>query len=219
MQQINFYLPEFQPNREPFRSSQLAMGLLVLVLVLAGVTLNSHLSNKKLEQELASQTDKVQGLRNQLQQFATMSPKVDLIQLDNQIVQYKTSIARKQQLLQVIAYQSLGNNKGFSAELETMARQSSDDISLNMFSLNNGGTYLEMIGQATSADKLPAYIQALKSETSFNDVSFGVVAITPAKHQAGIFSFVVAQAGDEALDSVSAVQRKIRENQQVRATP
>ena len=219
MQQINFYLPEFQPNREPFRSSQLAIGLLFLVVLLAGVTVNSYLSNKKLEQELAGQTDQLQGLRNQLQQFATMSPKVDLIQLDNQIVQYKTSIARKQQLLQVIAYQSLGNNKGFSAELETMARQSTDDISLNMFSLNNGGTYLEMIGQATSADKLPAYIQALKSETSFNDVSFGVVAITPAKHQAGIFSFVVAQAGDDALDNVSAVQRKIRENQQVRATP
>lgn len=219
MQQINFYLPEFQPNREPFRSSQLAIGLLILILLLAGVTVNSYLNNKKLEQELAGQTDQVQSLRNQLQQFATMSPKVDLIQLDNQIVQYKTSIARKQQLLQVIAYQSLGNNKGFSAELETMARQSTDDISLAMFSLINGGTYLEMIGQATSADKLPAYIQALKSEASFNQVSFGVVAITPAKHQSGIYSFVVAQAGDQALENVSAVQRKIKETEQARAIP
>jgi hypothetical protein len=219
MQQINFYLPEFQPNREPFRSSQLAIGLLLLILVLAGATLNSHLSNKKLEQELVSQTDHVQGLRDQLQQFATLSSKVDLIQLDNQIVHYKTAISRKQQLLQVIAYQRLGNNKGFSAELETMARQSSDDIALTMFSLINGGTYLEMIGQSTSADKLPAYIQALKSEASFNDVSFGVVAITPAKHQIGIYSFVVAQAGDEALESVSAVQRKIKDNQQARAIP
>ena len=219
MQQINFYLPEFQPNREPFRSSQLAIGLLILILLLAGVTVNSYLSNKKLEQELAGQTDQLQGLRNQLQQFATMSPKVNLIQLDNQIVQYKTSIARKQQLLQVIAYQSLGNNKGFSAELETMARQSSDDISLAMFSLNNGGTYLEMIGQATRADKLPAYIQALKSEAAFNDVSFGVVAITPAKHQLGIYSFIVAQAGNQNLDTASAVQRKIKESEQARATP
>lgn len=219
MQQINFYLPEFQPNREPFRSSQLAIGLLILILLLAGVTVNSYLNNKKLEQELAGQNDQLQGLRNQLQQFATMSPKVDLIQLDNQIVQYKTSIARKQQLLQVIAYQSLGNNKGFSAELETMARQSTDDISLTMFSLINGGTYLEMIGQATSADKLPAYIQALKSEASFNQVSFGVVAITPTKHQSGIYSFVVAQAGDQALENVSAVQRKIKETEQARAIP
>lgn len=219
MQQINFYLPEFQPNREPFRSSQLAIGLLILILLLAGVTVNSYLSNKKLEQELAGQTDQLQGLRNQLQQFATMSPKVNLIQLDNQIVQYKTSIARKQQLLQVIAYQSLGNNKGFSAELETMARQSSDDISLTTFSLNNGGTYLEMIGQATRADKLPAYIQALKSDAAFNDVSFGVVAITPAKHQLGIYSFVVAQAGNQNLETASAVQRKIKESEQARATP
>ncbi len=219
MQQINFYLPEFQPNREPFRSSQLAIGLLILILLLAGVTINSYLSNKKLEQELAGQTDQLQGLRNQLQQFATMSPKVNLIQLDNQIVQYKTSIARKQQLLQVIAYQSLGNNKGFSAELETMARQSSDDISLTTFSLNNGGTYLEMIGQATRADKLPAYIQALKSDAAFNDVSFGVVAITPAKHQLGIYSFVVAQAGNQNLETASAVQRKIKESEQARATP
>lgn len=219
MQQINFYLPEFQPNREPFRSSQIAIGLLILIVLLAGLTLNSHWNNKKLEQELVSQTDKVQELRNQLQQFATRSPKVDLIQLDNQIVHYKTAISRKQQLLQVIAYQRLGNNRGFSAELETMARQSSDEISLTMFSLNNGGAYLEMIGQATSADKLPAYIQALKSEASFNEVSFGVVAITPSKHQTGVYSFVVAQAGDDALDSVSAVQRKIKENQQTRVIP
>ena len=37
--------------------------------------------------------------------------------------------------------------------------------------------------------------------------------------EAGIYSFVVAQAADEALDSVSAVQRKIKENQQARALP
>lgn len=216
MQQINFYLPEFQPNREPFRSAHIFIAALLLIVLLVATTINSIYSNRELEQKLITNKGQVENLKGQLQQYAKISPQTNIIELDNQIFRLKTDIARKQQLLQVIAYQRLGNNTGFSAQLETMSRQSDSTIALTIFSLKSGGSYLELVGQATAAERLPAYIQGLKTEASFKDISFGVVDIEPDK--SGLYQFVVAHSAEPSKEAVSAVQVYVKENEE-RAIP
>lgn len=210
MQQINFYLPEFQPNREPFRASQILLLILLLAIFLASVTIKSSFDNRELEKQLLSNKVQVDDLKGQLQQFAHLSPQTDVVVLDNQISHLKNDVIKKQQLLQVIAYQRLGNNTGFSAQLETMARQSSDNLALSIFSLKAGGSYLEMVGQARTAGAVPAYIQALKTETSFRDISFGVVDVMP--DTSGLYKFMVAHAANSSDQTISAVQLYIKEN-------
>lgn len=217
MQQVNFYLPEFQPNREPFRSTQIFIVLVLLIILLAATTVNSIYSNRKLEQQLGVNKGQVENLKGQLQQFAMTSPQTNIIELDNQIFHLKSDIERKQQLLQVIAYQRLGNNTGFSAQLETMARQSDTNIALTIFSLKAGGSYLELVGQAATAEYVPAYIQGLKTEPSFKDVSFGVVDIEPDK--SGLYRFVVAQAANSPAATVSAVQTYLKDNDEKGVAP
>jgi Tfp pilus assembly protein PilN len=210
MQQINFYLPEFQPNREPFRASQILLLLILLVILLTAVTIKSSFNNRELEKQLLSNKVQVDDLKGQLQQFVHLSPQTDVIVLDNQIARLKNDVVRKLQLLQVIAYQPLGNSTGFSAQLETMARQSSDNLSLSIFSLKAGGSYLEMVGQARTAGHVPAYIKALKTEASFREISFGVVDVSP--DQSGLYKFVVAQAANPSDQTESAVQLYIKDN-------
>jgi uncharacterized protein YpmS len=212
MQQINFYLPEFQPNREPFRSSQLVFVLIIVMLLLAIFTFKSNSNNNELQKKLEQDSLQVNGIKSQLQQFANSKIQVNIVELDNRIIQIKNEIARRQQLLQVISYQRLGNDKGFSAQLEAMARQSNPQIALEIFSLKHGGNYLEMVGNTTSADKLPAYIGLLKLETVFSDVSFGVLEIKPDTKFSGQLRFVVAEPEqDSRIDDISAVQTYVKE--------
>lgn len=213
MQQINFYLPEFQPNREPFRSSQIIISLIVMLLLLAVITWLSISDNKAMAKKLEADTLQAQGLKDQLQQFANSKTQVNIVELDNKIIQIKNEIARRQQLLQIISYQRLGNDQGFSAQLEAMARQSNPQISLEIFSIKQGGNYVELVGKTTSADKLPAYIGSLKSEAVFRDVSFGVVDIKPTGQSSGQLQFVVAEPEQQAKsDQISAVQTYVKES-------
>src|SRR5690606_12983693 len=136
----------------------------LLMLLLAGFTLMSISDNNKMAEKLQQEKTQVQTLKDQLQQFANSKTQVNIAELDNKILQIKNEIARRQQLLQIISYQRLGNDRGFSTQLESMARQSHPQIALEIFSIKQGGNYLELVGKTTAADKLPAYIGALKSE-------------------------------------------------------
>jgi len=211
MQQINFYLPEFQPNREPFRSSQIVLILGVLICLFGIVTIKSAFDNKSMQAKILQETEQVNSLRGQFQQFANSKTKVNLIELDNKILQLKNEIARRQQLLHIISYQRLGNDQGFSTQLEAMARQSNKYLALEIFSLKNGGSYLELVGKTTSAELLPAYIIALKSESAFSDVSFGVVSMEPVNKNSGYLQFVVAEPKpDTNGEKMSAVQSYVK---------
>lgn len=215
MQQINFYLPEFQPNREPFRSSQILIASAILFLLLIAVTFKTSSDNKLLAQALEADKLQLQGLKDQLQEFANSKRQINVVELDNQIIQLKSEIERRQQLMQVISYQELGNDRGFSTQLEAMAKQSNADISLEIFSIKNGGNYVELVGKTTSADQLPAYIRSLKSEDAFRKVGFGVLHIQPVKSSgSGFLQFVLAEPSQSgSLDAESAVQRHIKDHQ------
>ncbi len=212
MQQINFYLPEFQPNREPFRSSQILVLLLISVILLIAVTVKTSSDNKRMEKNLDQENIQTQTLKSQLQQFVTSKKQVNIVDLDNKIFMIKSDIARRQQLLQLISYQSLGNDQGFSTQLEAMAKHSNSGISLEIFSIKQGGNYVELVGKTTSADKLPAYIHSLKSEEYFHNVSFGVLEIEPLKDRSGYLQFVLAEPVKEFDKQVSAVQTYIKES-------
>lgn len=211
MQQINLYLPEFQPNREPFRSSHILWLLLISIVLLCAVTFKTHQNNDEIAKTIEQDKVQTQTLRAQLQEFASYKNQVNIVDLDNKIFKLKNEIARRQQLLQLVSYQYLGNDKGFSGQLESMARQSNPGIALEIFSIKHGGRYLELVGKTTSADKLPAYIYALKSEKDFNDVSFGVLKIEPVSGTSGHLQFVLAEAEKESGEGVSAVQLYIKE--------
>ncbi len=213
MQQINFYLPEFQPNRELFRSSVILIFIFSFILLLAIITITSNTDNKAIQKQIDQKKIVADNIKNQLQQFSDSKVHVSMIELDNKIIEIKNEISRREQLLQVISYQQLGNDLGFSAQMEAMARQSNPQISLTIFSIKRGGKYLELVGKTTSADRLPAYIAALKSETVFSQTGFGVLTIKPDLRLKEHLQFVVAESEQKNTEaSISAVQLYVKEN-------
>lgn len=193
MQQINLYLPEFQPNREPLRAVQMLWGSGIFILLLGIVSLLSASANRERAEALEASRAQLDQLKITVVQLEQQRPRNNLAELDAQIVQLTLERDRREQILTIIANKNLGNNSGFSAYLQALGRQSLDTISLAVFSLQRGGNYIEFAGQAQSAEQIPLYIQRLRAEPIFARSAFGVLNLAPVKNNQGVFDFSLAR--------------------------
>lgn len=208
MQQINLYLPEFQPNREPLRSIHMLWGMAVFVVLLIATSVFSAQHNREREQEINQSRLQLEQLKAQVAQLEQQRPISNLAELDAQSLRLTQELNRREQILHVIANKNLGNNSGFSAHLQALGRQSLDTLSLEVFSLLEGGNYLEFAGKARAVDQVPLYLQRLRTEAAFAQTAFGVLLAEPQKDATGVFAFFLARqtADNEQNESKTAVQ-------------
>lgn len=219
MQQINLYLPEFQPNREPLRSIQMLWGLGLCVVLLIVVTLVSANANRERERAIAQSRMQLEQLKVQITQLEQQRPRNNLAELDVQIVQLTQELDRRGQIFNIIANKDLGNNTGFSAHLQALGRQSLSTVSISVFSLQQGGNYAEFAGKTRAADQIPLYIQRLRNEPIFTQAAFGVLNIEPEENNAGLFDFSLARQGAANAnepETKTAVQMLLELNEQAR---
>lgn len=213
MQQINLYLPEFQPNREPLRSIHMLWGIGVFILLLALVSFFSAQKNQQRAQEISQQRAQLEQLKAQIVQLEQQRPTSNLAELDGQFFTLTEDLARREKIYEIIVNQDLGNNTGFSSHLQALGRQSLDTISLDAFSLLTGGKYLEFAGKTRSVDQIPLYVQRLRSEPAFAGSAFGVLNAEPPKNDAGIFIFSLARQDKPVQEETkTAVQERMEKN-------
>lgn len=197
MQQINLYLPEFRPNREPLRSIHMAWGGLGFLVLLLCFSFYSHHQSGLLEQQLVAEQKSQETMQAQLKILSVQKPAQASAELDAKIIKLQKSLQRHQQILSMISQQDLGNDKGFSAQLNALGQASLNTISVETFSLQRGGKYAELSGLTRSADQIPLYLQRLRRDASFSDVGFGVLNVERDKHQSGLLKFSLAKAKDD----------------------
>lgn len=197
MQQINLYLPEFRPNREPLRAIHMAWGLLAFFVLLIGVSIYTSFQEKDLQQRLEKERKLQQTMQLQLQTLSAQRPAQASADLDAQITLFQNELQRRQQILAMISSNDLGNDKGFSAQLIAMAQASLTTISIESFSLQQGGTYAELTGKTRSADQIPLYLQRLRNDPVFAHVGFGVLNVGRDKNTNGLLKFSLARFNEE----------------------
>ena len=197
MQQINLYLPEFRPNREPLRAIHMLWGALVLLVLLVCFSVYSSHQHGLLQTQLVAEQKAQETLQTQLKVLAAQKPAQASADLDVKITQLQKNVQRHQQILAMISSQDLGNDKGFSAQLNALAQASLNTISVKSFSLQRGGKYAELTGLTRSADQIPLYLQRLRKDPSFTDVGFGVLSIERDTEQGGLLKFSLAKAKDD----------------------
>ena len=213
MQQINLYLPEFRPSREPLRAVHMLWILVAIAAILGLFSIYTHSQHEKLLVELADAQQQQKTLQSQLQLLTQQKPVQAGINSDAKLLQLQHSLQRRQRILAAISSQHLGNQKGFSAQLTTLATASLNTISLETFSLQKGGTYAEFTGKARTADQIPLYLQKLRANESFANVGFGVLNVERDKKSNGLLSFSVAKTRP-TTDVTKAASEKIRSAEQ-----
>lgn len=193
MQQINLYLPEFQPNREPLRSVHMLWGALALLLLLLLASYLSNSSNKALLAQVETQRAQLEQLKKQSDELTKSQPQTSLAVLEAEALALRTELDRRERLVGIVSNTDLGNSAGFSGHLRAMSHQALDTIALDVFSLSHGGNYAEFAGKTTAGDQIPLYLQRLRAETPFARVAFGVLNIVPSKKNPGLLEFSLSQ--------------------------
>lgn len=218
MQQINLYLPEFQPNREPMRSIHMLWGLIVFVVLLVLFSLFTVNTNSERARALENNRQQLEQRKQQLLQLEQQRPSQNLAELDAEILRLQEELQRREQILGIIANKKLGNNTGYSGHLYALGNQSLDTISLQAFSLQQGGSYVEFAGQTHAADQVPLYIQRLLTQAVFAESAFGVLQIKPAP--GGVFDFSLAKDDprNSAVAEKTAVQMLLEVNEKAAAS-
>ncbi|MFO1388081.1 MSHA biogenesis protein MshI [Cellvibrio sp.] len=196
MQQINLYLPEFRPNREPVRAIHMLWAGLAFIVLLIAFSIYSNHQYKLLEQQLTDEKAAQHNMLAQLQAIAARKPAQTSAQLDAKIAQLQKNLQRHNQILSMISHQDLGNDKGFSAQVGALGQASLNTMSLESFSLQKGGKYAELKGLTRTADQIPLYLQRLRKDPAFSEVGFGVLTME-RDIQTGLLKFSLAKAKDE----------------------
>jgi Tfp pilus assembly protein PilN len=177
MQQINLYLPEFRPNREPLRTHHMLWGALAFFVLLCLASVLGNLRTDKLANEIQAKRAQTQQLEQQLTHLRMQVPPDRSEQLHLRIQELEDELQRRNDIAQAINTEAPGQQNGFSGQLTSLARASSEQLSLAQFSLQSGGRFVELSGVARSAEEVPAYLQRLLGEDSFANTRFGVIRL------------------------------------------
>ena len=197
MQQVNLYLPEFRPNEEPLRASQLVSISVVFIVSLVLFTLYGSYQNRQLQAYISAQQKSIQTLDAEVAVLRTKMPKDNSSALERENTRLEKEIQKRQLLQELLEDKNLGNAAGFSTQLEALARQRLGTVSLETFSLLDGGRSLELSGWLRKADQLPLYLQNLRQESGFEQVRFGVMSIERDPARADAMKFQLSQPGGD----------------------
>ncbi len=196
MQQVNLYLPEFRPNREPLRSHHMLWGAVVLLVLLCLYSVYDFRRNSQLRDEISHRNQEILTLEQQLTQLATLVPQDQGDKLRQDIENLEDELQRRREIAQGIGNESQGQTPGFSAQLIALARQSTDNLSLSAFSLQRGGRFVEMQGLARNPEDVPAYLQRLRNDTGFEQTGFGALRVEKSSASGPLSFDVSRQAGE-----------------------
>ncbi|MEJ2444559.1 MAG: PilN domain-containing protein [Exilibacterium sp.] len=213
-QEINLYRPELRRRRQPLAVRHMLNAFAVFVVSLGLIQLSLWWNQGKLRHTLTELKAQQQVLQQQVVQLRARRPQSQSALLAGRIDQLKRKLERSRRISGVIGDQ-LGNTTGFSGYLQSMARQSPDNIALTEFRFFSGGEYVELAGWTRQAATVPQFIQQLRRENSFEKVKFGVMSIEQDENQKNLLYFSLGRAATDSAslsDKVKAGSTKILTN-------
>lgn len=196
MQQVNLYLPEFRPRREPVNATHMVLAVVLVLLVMLIWSSVSATRTAGQQAALQAEREQLQDLQREVQRLSAQWPARRGASAEQQVGELRSEVQRREQILQLISRQNLGNAEGFSAQLQTLARASMDELALSRFDLKSGGNYVELAGRVRRPELVPQYLQRLREDESFAPVRFGVLEVARETDGSGPgLKFSVRQAG------------------------
>ncbi|NIB44383.1 hypothetical protein HBA55_32615 [Pseudomaricurvus alkylphenolicus] len=197
-QEINLYLPHLRPRLDYLSAPVVAAGLMAMVAVLVLLSALSGWQAGNLAEQLHQQKQRLATLEQQTEDFKSRLPASDADRLEAQITSISDEIERRRSISELIDGQSIGNAKGFSMAMDSLASQVNDQVALTGFDFIAGGRRIALAGQALSPEAVPLYVERLQVSEGFKDSLFGQLQIqrVPGKSH---LSFSLNQAAADQL--------------------
>ncbi len=176
-QEVNLYTIDFHRSDQLLSVKQIAQitALAAVVLMVFYGFKFWQLNNAKTEVTVL--VSEYQQVEDRLKKINAVLPKSNRADIEKDIEILKSDITYWEGLERIMTGGNLGNSKGFSEQLEGLARHAVSGLSLTNIKLLNGGSYLELDGWVSRPDAVPAYLHEIRQEKSFVQVKFGVISI------------------------------------------
>ncbi|MDG9670183.1 hypothetical protein ONV78_20770 [Hahella sp. CR1] len=194
MQQVNLYVEEFRPRRDPL-SIPVMIAAVVAVMVLCGcytgylvwrsadVTM-SQLTAESRKQALGVEID---SMRKQLEARA----RDTRLQSDND--RLRLQMQNTEALLAALesGLKADGGAMSYSELMIALARHRQEPLWLQRIRIQQGGERLIFSGTTVQPDLLPAYLQALGDEPALRGRAFNMLTLKPEQESASARLFEV----------------------------
>lgn len=213
-QQINLFNPSLLPEKEWITGRNLAFAvasLLTLLLIVAGITQYRLASSTEraqaAEQSVAQLKTKLQELNQQLAVAKVPADK------DAELSRLQRAVTEREQVLALLEQGSPKEGQGFADYFRGLARQALPGLWLTAFSLEAGGSGLEIRGRMTDQSLLPEYIRRLNREPVFVGRQFSALDVRLPDAPDSLLPGTAKspeQAARPALNYVSFVLKPLR---------
>jgi Tfp pilus assembly protein PilN len=182
IQQINLYQPMFRKQKKVFSAVTMLQICLFFIVVFAGLYAYElyrvepfRAQVKRLDNDLRQLTSQIENLKKQQPAKA----KNELLQ--KEIARVSKELEQRKRIQQILGTRQFGNDKGFSAYLEALARQHVNGAWLTRVSIRNGGVSLGLEGKTLASEYVPVYLQKLSMEQALAGSSFNSMELQRPK--------------------------------------
>lgn len=166
-QQINLLPPKPKVKKDWLKAKPVFIGLSILSVVCALVTLGVYLRSASLNQQLEEMSATRAAQQSDIKQ---MEEQVSARQVDPDLVlsrtQIQKSIASKQSLLSLLDKVQPGHREGFAQSLFVMAKTIPDGVWLTEFELQ-ANVQLKLMGASQQASAIPFFLRQVVQEKPF----------------------------------------------------
>lgn len=176
-QEVNLYTIDFHRGDQPFSFRMTVIAVAVLFVVLLFVNGYATWDMMQKKQEMAATTLELSTVTDRVAELKNTRPLSQRVAIQREIDELVEKFDKRNNLMDVIGGQKMGNGEGFSLYLQALSRQALSGVSLTKFSILQGGSYVELAGWTVKPGSVPYYLNRLRDEKVFEQVKFGVLAI------------------------------------------
>lgn len=179
--QINLYHPRFLRQRDLLTLGNVVIAAAAVYALLAAATGWAWQDAVRRTQAAAAVELQLQAAKAQLaaetKLAATRKPSV---QLGAELEQAEGLLRRRAEIVRVLESGVIGSTGGFADFLRGFAHQASEGLWLTRFSIDAGGSDIEIRGSMLNPAALPDYIRRLGAEKAFQGRNFAALTMNRA---------------------------------------
>jgi len=185
--QINLYHPRFLKQRDLLTLSNVALAAGGLYAVLAAVGGWAWLDAAGHREAGAATEVQLKAARQQVdaatKAAAARKPSPQLIA---EVEGAESLLRRRGEIARLLEGGVVGSTGGFSEYMRGLARQAPQGLWLTGFTIDSGGSGIEIRGSTLNPDALPDYIRRLGSERAFQGRNFAALTMSRAESPAAV---------------------------------
>ena len=195
VQQVNLYQDRFREKRLLVSAQQLAVSLLVLLAVVAGL---SYLLQSEWQQaqqrNLALKAEREQLSAELAVVNAELTRLLGDSRLDQEIETTAKQVSARKRVLHFVDANRFGSGDGFSNYLVALSELHIDDIWLNQIRL--GQDFVHIKGSSLRADQVPAYVDRFSEKQVFEGNRFDLFELSRVSGSDWKVDFEIATSGE-----------------------